>query len=207
MPTIEIKYEFCSNRRHTNGLLGCMINAAGSRNTDLDFQHHFQAAARAIHANTWILCDKGVSVLHRLRYFEKVLSPVACFGASHRAIHKDDLAPADINWASPWHEILYDLARDFTWVEKSTRAVGLRWIETVACHMHAGSMEVRFLCCNLALGTLDPQDFGMEHQRATEARTACLHLGHSVAEILHLGGTGHHPHPAGSFGPASFDLT
>ncbi|MCV6576771.1 MAG: hypothetical protein OIF58_13650, partial [Cohaesibacter sp.] len=46
-----------------------------------------------------------------------------CFGASHRAIHKDDLAkldveyrrllrmvvgpPADTNWASPWHEILH----------------------------------------------------------------------------------------------------
>ena len=55
--------------------------------------------------------------------FEKVISPVACFGASHRAIHKDDLAkldveyrrlmrmvvgpPTDTNWASPWHEILH----------------------------------------------------------------------------------------------------
>ena len=63
-----------------------------------------------------------MSVLHGLRYFEKVISPVACFGASHRAIHKDALAkldveyrrlmrmvvgpPADTNWASPWHEIL-----------------------------------------------------------------------------------------------------
>ena len=51
------------------------------------------------------------------------MSPVACFGASHRAIHKDDLAKldveyrrlmrmivgplADTNWASPWHEILH----------------------------------------------------------------------------------------------------
>ena len=75
------------------------------------------------HANKWILCDKGVSILHRLRYFEKVISPVACFGASHRAIHKDDLAkldveyrrllrmvvgpPAGTNWASLWHEILH----------------------------------------------------------------------------------------------------
>ena len=103
--------------------LGCMISAAGSKNTHLDVQHHLQAASRAFHANKWILCDKGVSVLHRLRYFEKVISPVACFGASHRAIHKDDLAKldveyrrllrmvvgplADTNWASPWHEILH----------------------------------------------------------------------------------------------------
>ena len=103
--------------------LGCVISAAGSRNTHLDLQHHLQAASRAFHANKWILCDKGVSILHRLRYFEKVISPVACFGASHRAIHKDDLAkldveyrrlmrkvvgpPTDTNWASPWHEILH----------------------------------------------------------------------------------------------------
>ena len=102
--------------------LGCMINAAASRNTRLDLQHHFQAASTAFHANKWILCDKGVSVLHRFHYFEKVISPVACFGASHRAIHKDVLAkldveyrrlmrmivgpPADTNWTSPWHEIL-----------------------------------------------------------------------------------------------------
>ena len=51
-----------------------MINAAGSRNTHLDLQYHLQAASRAFHANKWILCDKGVSVLHRLRYFEKVIS-------------------------------------------------------------------------------------------------------------------------------------
>ena len=103
--------------------LGCMISAAGSRNTHLDLQHHLQAASRAFHANKWILCDKGVSILHRLRYFDKVVSPVACFGASHRAIHKHDLAkldveyrrlmrmvvgpPADTNWASPWHDILH----------------------------------------------------------------------------------------------------
>ena len=100
--------------------LGCMISATGSRNTHLDLQHHLQAASRAFHANKWTLCDKGVSILHRLRYFEKIISPVACFGASHRAIHKDDLdveyrrllrmvvgPPTDTNWASPWHEILH----------------------------------------------------------------------------------------------------
>jgi len=96
--------------------LGCMINAAGPWNT-------LQAASRVLHANKWTLCDKGLSILHKLRYFEKVISPVACFGAPHRATHEDDVAkldveyrrlmrmvvgpPADANWASPWHEILY----------------------------------------------------------------------------------------------------
>ena len=96
--------------------LGCMINAAGPRNM-------LQAASRVLHAKKWTLCDKGVSILHKLRYFEKVISPVACFGASHRATHEDDLAkldveyrrlmrmvvgpPADTSWASPWHEMLH----------------------------------------------------------------------------------------------------
>ena len=78
--------------------LGCRINAAGSRKMHLDVQHHFQAASRAFHANRWILCGKGVSVLHRLRYFEEVISPIACFGASHHAIHKNDLAKLDVEY-------------------------------------------------------------------------------------------------------------
>ena len=47
-------------------------------------------------------------------------------------------------------------------------------------------MEVCFLRCKLALGTLDPQDSGMEHHGTTETRMACLHLGDSAARILHL---------------------
>ena len=120
--TISVKLRVLK-QEEAHKWLGCMISAAGSRNTHLDLQHHLQAASRAFHANKWILCGKGVSILHRLRYFEKVISPVACFGASHRAIHKDDLAkldveyrrlmrmvvgpPTDTNWASPWHEILH----------------------------------------------------------------------------------------------------
>ena len=63
------------------------------------------------------------SLTHSLTHsFAKVISPVACFGASHCAIHKNDLAkldvefrrlmrmvvgpPADTHWASPWHKIL-----------------------------------------------------------------------------------------------------
>ena len=79
------------------------------------------------------------------------------------------------------------LARDFTWVEQqSTGAVGLRWIETLVCHMRRGSMEVRFLCCSLAVGTLDSQDSALEHQRTTDTRTTCLHLGNNVGKILYL---------------------
>jgi len=62
----------------------------------VDSHHHPHAASSVFHAKKMRLFDKGVSVLHRLGYFEKVISPVACFGASRRAIHKDDLAKLDV---------------------------------------------------------------------------------------------------------------
>ena len=60
-----------------------------------------------------------MSIIHRLRCLKQIISLVACFGASHRAIHEHDLAkldmgyrrwmrmvvgpPADTEWVSPWH--------------------------------------------------------------------------------------------------------
>ena len=70
-------------------------------------------------ANNHILCDQTVSVTDRLRFFDAVVTPVALFGARHRAIHKRDLQtmacalrkrnmirpPASVDWVRPWHEI------------------------------------------------------------------------------------------------------
>ena len=47
----------------------------------------FQAASKRFHANKWVLRDKGVSALHKLHYSDKVISPIACLGASHRPIY------------------------------------------------------------------------------------------------------------------------
>ena len=116
------------------------------------------------------------------------ISPVACFGESHRAIHKDAVAeldveyrrlmrtvvgpPASTNWASPWHT----LARDVTLVEQQSRgAVGLCGIETLVCHMHGGSMDVFVFCRNFAVCPM-------------ETRTVCLHSGKSAANVLHVEG-------------------
>ena len=90
-----ISDEFCSNRRHTNG---SMINTPGSRYTHLDVQHHLRAASGVFHANKWILCEEGVPILHQLCYLERVKSPVVCFCASHRAIHKGDLTNLDVEY-------------------------------------------------------------------------------------------------------------
>ena len=70
---------------------------------------------------------------------------------------------------------------DYYFCRKGYLPSSLLWCITpchsLVCHTHQSSTEVCFLCCNLAFGTLDPQDSGMEHQRTTETRTACPHLG------------------------------
>lgn len=56
----------------------------------------FKLDREFFHVNKWILGDRGTSILHRLCFFGKVLSTVACFGCSHRVIHKDYLAKLDV---------------------------------------------------------------------------------------------------------------
>ena len=44
-----------------------------------------------IHMNRWILQNKNVSIVKRLRYFESVVSSVACFAGGHRIMHNRHL--------------------------------------------------------------------------------------------------------------------
>ena len=59
----------------------------------------------------------------RFRFFNAMVTPVACFGAAHRKVYKQDLCkmdivfrrllrsivgpPGDVDWTLPWHEILH----------------------------------------------------------------------------------------------------
>jgi len=101
--------------------LGCILELDARQQT---LEYHLQAAARAFYANGWILKDQQVSYIQRLRYFEKVISPVACFAAGRRKVYQEDLhkvnvlfrklarqiigPPAGIDWTTPWHEILHE---------------------------------------------------------------------------------------------------
>ena len=74
-------------------------------------------------ANRWILLDRSVSISKRLKYFNAVVSSVACFGSGHRATYNSQLAtldvhfrklcrsivgpPSDVDWNAAWHEILH----------------------------------------------------------------------------------------------------
>ena len=56
-----------------------MLAAYGSEQKFLDLQFHLQQAAKEYHANKWILEDRTVPISQRLRYFDAVVSSVACF--------------------------------------------------------------------------------------------------------------------------------
>ena len=67
--------------------LGSMLTSSGSKLQDVDLQYHLQQASKAFHMNRWILQDRNVSIVKRLRYFESVVSSVACFAGGHRAMY------------------------------------------------------------------------------------------------------------------------
>ena len=46
--------------------------------------HRLQTGARAFHVNTWVLCDKMVSMAFHPECFDAMLTPAVCFAAGHR---------------------------------------------------------------------------------------------------------------------------
>ena len=103
--------------------LGSMLTSSGSKLQDVDLQYHLQQASKAFHMNRWILQDRNVSIVKRLRYFESVVSSVACFAGGLRTMYNRHLErlgthfrklcrsivgpPPGTDWTLQWHEILH----------------------------------------------------------------------------------------------------
>ena len=103
--------------------LGCMLADEGSQSQHIDLEYHLQQASKSFCANRWILLDRSVSISKRLKYFNAVVSSVACFGSGHRAIYNSQLAtldvhfrklcrsivgpPSEVDWNAAWNEILH----------------------------------------------------------------------------------------------------
>jgi len=89
----------------------------------LDVEHRLQAATKAFYAHKASLTDRSVPVNLRLRFFDVVVSPVACYAACQRNIYQDDLhqldivfrrlarqvvgPPGGLDWSQPWHDLLH----------------------------------------------------------------------------------------------------
>ena len=103
--------------------LGCFLTTKNVQGPTLDVEHHLQSAARAWFVHKWMLCDKNIPLGLRLKFFNAVITPVACFAAGHRILYPRDVRrydiemrkmlrrmippPVGIDWSAPWHEILH----------------------------------------------------------------------------------------------------
>ena len=103
--------------------LGNMLTSSGSKLQDVDLHYHLQQASKAFHMNRWILQDRNVSIVKRLRYFDPVVSSVACFAGGHRTMYNRHLERLDTHfrklcrsivgpppgtaWTLQWHEVLH----------------------------------------------------------------------------------------------------
>ena len=83
---------------------------------NLDITYHLQAASRAFLANKQSLCDKKVRLAVRLRFFDRVITPVGLFASGHQTVRMSDLCldvvyrigPLNfVEWKAPWHDILH----------------------------------------------------------------------------------------------------
>ena len=117
--------------------LGCQLSMDGDHTADVEF--HLHAAARAFWANKWILHDRHVPLSLRVKFFEAVVTPVACFGAGHRKISIPHLRkldsewrrllrsmvgpPSGLDWSLPWHEVLHNWNQH---VQKMTQSLRLK---------------------------------------------------------------------------------
>ena len=70
---------------------GSLLTAQGSKLHHIDVNHHLQQASKAFFVNRWILKGHQVSTATRLKYFDEVVTTVACFAAGRRALYKNDL--------------------------------------------------------------------------------------------------------------------
>ena len=100
-----------------------MLTSCGSKLNDVDLQYHRQRASNIFHMNRWRLRDRNVWIVKLLRYFESVMSSVACFAGGHRTIYNRHLErldthfrkfcrsivgpPPGTGWTLEWHEILH----------------------------------------------------------------------------------------------------
>ena len=68
----------------------------GHPGSTLDVEHHLQSAARAWFVHKWMLCDKHIRLGLHLKFFNAVITPVACFAAGHRTLYPRDVRRYDI---------------------------------------------------------------------------------------------------------------
>ena len=85
--------------------LGSMLTSRGSKLQTVDMQYHLQQASEVFHMKRWILQHQNVSI-KGLRYFESVLSSVACLAGGHRTMSNRHFERLDARFRKLWKSIV-----------------------------------------------------------------------------------------------------
>ena len=176
--------------------LGCMLSAYGSEQKFLDLQYHLQQAAKSYHANKWILEDRRVPISQCLRYFDAVVSSVACFAGGHRTIYQEHIQTLDLHfrkfcrsivgpppytdWTLEWHEILH--ARN----ERAAHFVGVSKIQSWSRILLCFILETGGSHCQTSHSSLDTKNFALATRGAKAAWAAQTPLGEQIGDVLSL---------------------
>ena len=91
---------------------------------DITWVEMRRCGSKVFHMNRWTVQNRNVSIVGRLRYFESVVSSVACFAGGHRAMYtcylerldthhrklcKSIVAPPpSTGWTFQWREKLHE---------------------------------------------------------------------------------------------------
>jgi len=75
--------------------LGCMLTAGGSQSQQICLQYYLP---ETFYANQYVSPGRSVSISNRLKYFNAVVSAVACLRNGDRAIYNSQLATLDVEF-------------------------------------------------------------------------------------------------------------
>ena len=95
---------------------------------------------RSVFAHRPFLVNRNVAMRDRFKYFDAMVTPVACFGAAHRKVYKQDLWRMDIVFARYYVPLLGHLV---TWIGRC------RWHEI----LHHWNEREKFLTARHGLKT------------------------------------------------------
>ena len=138
---------------------GRTLSPTSSKNAALDIDYHLQSANRAFFANNFFFLSRNVSIKTKLKFFDAIVTPGACFGAGPRCIRTADMDKFDIHfrrmircvvgarggicWQDPWHEILH------IWNQRVREMVEVchmkTWAETCASQQWKFASYIRSL--------------------------------------------------------------
>ena len=104
-------------------MVGLYVGRRRSQSQHIDLEYHLQQASKSFTQTVKFYWTEAFPFPKRLKYFNAVVSSVACFGSGHRAIYNSQLAtldvhfrklcrsivgpPSEVDWNAAWNEILH----------------------------------------------------------------------------------------------------